>query len=390
STTNISCPGANDGSVRFTVTPGPYTWQWIDDPSQTSSTLTGLGPGAYTVLVSGGTCPSWISGFLGDPAITILGNASYCATDPPLLTVDPQWGFTPDVYEWSTGENTSSIQIEAGTEGPIQLTATNTALGCMLSAQIDLTQRVGPTVAFSAPDTLCLRVPGVAVTTSGAALLHWQWGGGDTSSLAQPSISFDRPYWQPVSLQGFDLDGCGGEPALDSVYVRPRIAADFMAAQVPCTSLIDLRFNSNSDSCAFFIGDSLVLDLCYGALRLDMRRYQIYDLTFYSTQPNRCDDTSMVSIDMIAEPILFLPNAFTPDGDHINDEWPGPVEIPEEGYELQVFDRWGHAHWRTTDIHERWTGASLPAGVYVYTMRMRDPCEPTKEIARKGTVSLIR
>lgn len=63
---------------------------------------------------------------------------------------------------------------------------------------------------------------------------------------------------------------------------------------------------------------------------------------------------------------------------------------PEEGFELEIFDRWGHAHWRTTDTQERWNGASLPIGVYVYTMRMRNPCVPTEELTRKGTVALIR
>ncbi len=389
-TSHISCPGASDGTVTFTIAPGPYTWQWIDDPNQTNTTLTGLGPGAYTVVVNGGVCPSFISGFLGDPYLHIAGESDYCSTNPPILSAAPQWGFSPDVFLWSTGETTNSIQVEAGTEGIISLSVTDTDLGCTLTDDITLTQLVGPAVTLSAPDTLCLRVAGVAVTPSDAASLLWQWGDTSSSTLSEPSIFFDEPYWQPITLQGFDAAGCGGTPAEDSVYVRPRLAADFLAAQVPCTSFLELRFNSASDSCAFFIGDSLMLDLCQGTVRLDLRRYQPYDLIFYSTQPNRCDDTSMVALDLIEEPILFLPNAFTPDGDGINDEWPGLVAIPEEGFELEIFDRWGHAHWRTTDTQERWNGASLPIGVYVYTMRMRNPCVPTEELTRKGTVALIR
>ncbi|MBP8879157.1 MAG: gliding motility-associated C-terminal domain-containing protein, partial [Flavobacteriales bacterium] len=140
----------------------------------------------------------------------------------------------------------------------------------------------------------------------------------------------------------------------------------------------------------FFVGDSLFMDLCSGYVRRDMRRYQEYDFTFYSTQPNRCDDTSAVHIDVRTEPTLFLPNAFTPDGDGINDTWPGPVDIPEDGFEVQLFDRWGVSQWASIDTQAKWDGSLLPVGVYVYTMRHRDPCEPTQEVARNGTVTLIR
>lgn len=388
--THISCPGASDGTVTFTVAPGPYTWQWIDDPNQTNTTLTGLGPGTYTAVVYGGPCPSYVSATLGDPYLHIAGESDYCATSPPTLSAAPQWGFEPDVYLWSTGATTSSIAIAAGTEGVISLTVTDTDLGCTLTGQITLSQRVGPEVAFSAPDTLCIHTLGVATTTSAVATLLWQWGDTGTSTITEPSITFDTPYWQPISLQGFDHTGCGGTPALDSVYVRPKLPADFTAAQVPCSSLLELRFNSASDSCAFFIGDSLFLDLCRGTVRLDMRQYQDLDLTFYSTQPDRCDDTTSIALQLIEEPILFLPNAFTPNGDGINDVWPGLVAIPEEDFDLEVFDRWGYSHWHTTDTQDRWTGLALPTGVYIYTVRMRNPCMPLETITRQGTVTLVR
>lgn len=390
-TTDISCEGANDGTVTFVINPGPYTWQWIDDPNQTSTTLTDQGPGSYTVVINGGVCPSFVSGFLGNPDVTIQGEGTYCPSAPPFLSTTLDWGFAPHVYLWTNGETTSNIQIAPGTEGLIEVTAIDTITGCTASAEITLVELESPVVAFASPDTLCIRVPGVAVVTqSNADSLVWRWGNNGFSNLVEPSVAFDSPYWQPISLQGFDAFGCGNVPVVDSVYIRPRLPAEFTAEQVPCTPFVDLRFRSPSDSCAFFVGDSLILDICSGTLRFDMRKYAEYDYTFYSTQPNRCDDTSWVSIDVRTEPTLFLPTAFTPDGDGINDEWPGPVDIPEIGYEVEVFDRWGSAHWRTTDTQLKWNGSALPHDVYVYTMRMRDPCEPTKEITKKGFVTLIR
>lgn len=389
--TNISCAGLSDGSVTFTVNPGPYTWEWVDDASLTDETRTGLGIGSYNVVVNGGECPSFISAFLGDPDIFILGTLEYCPSAPPLLTTLNDFGFQPDVFLWSTGQVSSEITIPPGTEGTVGITAVNSTTGCVATDEVELVLLPSPTVTYTVVDSVCILVPtATTLLDSDADSLVWRWGSSGFSNAIEPSVAFDEPFWQPLSLQGFDAFGCGSLPVMDSVFVRPRIPATYTAAQIPCTALLQVDLASGSDSCAFFIGDSLYFHDCTGSMQLDLRRYTGYELTFYSTQPNRCDDTASVDIELRIEPTLFLPTAFTPDGDGLNETWPGPVDIPENGFELQLFDRWGTNLWASNDTQEKWDGAALPEGVYVYTMRMRDPCEPTNEVARKGLVTLIR
>ena len=176
----------------------------------------------------------------------------------------------------------------------------------------------------------------------------------------------------------------------DSVFIRPRIPALFTAEQLPCTPTLQLHLQSGADSCAFFVGDSLMLSACNGWFTLDLRRYRPYDLTFYSTRPDHCDDTSSVLIDVQTGPVLLLPNAFTPNNDGINDLWPGPLDIPDLDYQVQVFDRWGELLWGTKDTEEKWSGDDLPMGVYVYVVHMRDPCNPMDAVDKYGTVTLFR
>lgn len=390
-TTNISCAGLSDGSVTFSVNPGPYTWEWVDDASLTDATREDLGAGSYNVVVNGGECPSYISALLGDPDIFILGPLEYCPSAPPLLTTVNDFGFQPDVYLWSTGHVTSEIIVPPGTEGTVGITAVNSATGCVATDEVELVLLPSPTVTFTRVDSVCIFVPSTAsLETSDADSLVWRWGTSGFSNAEDPVVTFDQPFWQPISLQGFDAFGCGSLPVMDSVFVRPRIPATYTAAQIPCTAFLQLDLASGSDSCAFFVGDSLYFHDCRGSIQLDLRRYTEYDLTFYSTQPNRCDDTASVHIDLRIEPTLFLPTAFTPDGDGLNETWPGPVDIPENGYELQLFDRWGTQLWASRDTQEKWDGAEVPSGVYIYTMRMRDPCEPTNEVAKKGMVTIVR
>ncbi|MBK8580885.1 MAG: gliding motility-associated C-terminal domain-containing protein [Flavobacteriales bacterium] len=228
------------------------------------------------------------------------------------------------------------------------------------------------------------------VLLSNADSLVWRWGADGFSNENFPAVSFDEPEWQPISLQGFDSLGCGNLPVLDSIYVRPRFPAIFTAVQLPCTPSIDVKFSSLADSCAFFVGDSLVLGSCNGFFHVDLERYGEYDFTFYSTRPDQCDDTSTFPIDVRTAPTAFIPNSVTPNGDTFNDTWPGPLDIPDLNYEVQIFDRWGAYIWGTTDTEEKWDGANMPLGVYVYTMHMRDPCNPTDEVSKNGTVTLFR
>lgn len=391
STTNISCAGMNDGSITLTVNAGPYTWEWMDDPTNTNTTRTDLGPNTYVAVINGGVCPSYIFAELGDPAVTIGGYGTYCPADPPSLSADVWWGFTPDLYLWSTGDSTPIFTAEAGTEGVVSITAIDTSIGCTATADITLTMLDPPTVTYIAPDSLCLYSPGTGMLLSSSAdSLVWRWGSNGFSNVPYPEITFDEAEWQPISLQGYDSLGCGSAPVPDSVYVRPRFPALFTAEQVPCTPGILVEFDSDADSCAFFVGDRLVLNQCQGFAQVDLERYAEYDFTFYSTRPDRCDDTASVHIDVRTVPTAFIPNSFTPNNDHINDTWPGLLDIPDLDYQVQVFSRSGELLWTATEPSEKWDGDNLPTGVYVYVMRMRDPCNPTTETERRGFVSLFR
>jgi gliding motility-associated-like protein len=69
--------------------------------------------------------------------------------------------------------------------------------------------------------------------------------------------------------------------------------------------------------------------------------------------------------------VYFVPNAFTPNGDGINDFFlPLGNVIRPERYDLAIFDRWGQQIFQTLDPSIGWDGTSggvpVPDGVYVY------------------------
>ena len=88
---------------------------------------------------------------------------------------------------------------------------------------------------------------------------------------------------------------------------------------------------------------------------------------------------------------LFVPNAFTPNKDGLNDEF-APVVTNVEGYHLAIFDRWGKMVFESRNPalgwDGTWNGRPVPEGIFAYTIRARD-CYGELG-TRGGSVTLLR
>lgn len=106
-----------------------------------------------------------------------------------------------------------------------------------------------------------------------------------------------------------------------------------------------------------------------------------------------CQQTDTVHVRTIGDDVaLYVPNAFTPDGDGVNDHfWVSGASVGLK--EVEVFDRWGRQVWFTQEQGQRWDGTThgitLPQGVYVYRIRYDHECEAGgREVF--GHVTLVR
>ena len=91
------------------------------------------------------------------------------------------------------------------------------------------------------------------------------------------------------------------------------------------------------------------------------------------------------------EPIIFIPNAFSPDANGLNERF-----LPTSGgmktYKFTIFNRWGEKLFTTTNAEIGWDGDYLgkpcPSGVYIYVCEYSD--YRNKEYSTKGTLHLLR
>ncbi len=77
------------------------------------------------------------------------------------------------------------------------------------------------------------------------------------------------------------------------------------------------------------------------------------------------------------EPLMYVPNAFTPNGDEVNDTF-GPIAgylDRNDEYRMTIYDRWGHVMYETDNFYKTWSGEDedgfVQEGVYVYSIRFR-------------------
>ena len=114
---------------------------------------------------------------------------------------------------------------------------------------------------------------------------------------------------------------------------------------------------------------------------------QDFNYTLFATSAYSCKNNDDVMVKVVAG--IFVPNAFTPNGDGRNDVWHIPFLDPLLEATVNVYNRFGqvvyHAEGKTINWDGTLSGLPQPAGVYVYYIKFKSAYPDVK-----GTLLLIR
>ena len=95
---------------------------------------------------------------------------------------------------------------------------------------------------------------------------------------------------------------------------------------------------------------------------------------------------------LIGECRIFIPSAFTPNSDGLNEEFGALTRCNPNFYELLIYNRWGQLIFKSSTIANKWNGkyknSNCPANNYIYLMRYQFPGQEKK--FEKGSVMLLR
>jgi gliding motility-associated-like protein len=167
--------------------------------------------------------------------------------------------------------------------------------------------------------------------------------------------------------------------------------------------LADFTYNYSANEILNFVnaslnGDSFQWDFGDGEQSTEQNPTHIYAdtgmyvVTLIVTNNIGCIDTTQKEIIVYPPFHLFVPNAFTPDDNGLNDCF-APVAVGVISTEMDIFDRWGCIMFHSEENNPRWNGRDskndrVQLGVYVYLLHYGTPTGLT--YSSMGTVTLLR
>lgn len=119
-----------------------------------------------------------------------------------------------------------------------------------------------------------------------------------------------------------------------------------------------------------------------------------YPVLLYVTNEFNCVDSTTDIVHVISDVIIYAPNAFTPDGDQVNNDWRVYIDgINTMEFHLILFNRWGEIVWESFDPEGTWDGTYggqiATDGTYVWRIVTKD-ASTDKKYEFRGTVSILR
>lgn len=413
------CGGLTYSFENLSQNAESYLWDFGLPGAQATSTAvepqyTYADTGIYTVTLTAmapGTCPDQISQTLD---IYWLLDAFYeppdgqCFDGHSFDFIGQGTEESEAVYEWSfegpssvsdfMGQNVGNVTWDE--PGVFDVTLTVMANGCVDSFTWPVDIIPDPTIDFSGGGEGCppflVHFDNNSFTATTATYL-WEFGDGSSSSQANPIHTYDFPGTFDVILTmttGGDCVQTLSMSIQDAVfsYPLPQAGLDIEPNTVnilnPEISITNL--SEGNVTCFYNFGDGSTSTECDPVYSYLGSGY--FDVIQTVTNEFGCTDTATGEV-LVEGTLFYAPNAFTPDGDGVNDVWK-PVLTGYTAYRLEVYNRWGELVFLSEDADEWWTGNVKGGdhfaqdGLYLYRCIIRDLAGLATEY--EGHVILIR
>jgi gliding motility-associated-like protein len=398
-----TCYNGNNGNISVEVTNGgvaPFSYLW--NTSETDSFIENLVAGEYIVTVTDANgCFEFDTIVLQNPdsflVETIISNVSCYGGSDGVISVIATGGTPPYDYSWLSGNSivapVSADRLEniAGTYSVIITDAqlcTDTLLELIIS-EPDLLQ-----ISYTTTNETCDEAnDGSIIVSVTGGVTPYMYGIDNGNKTSGNTFTSLPPGDYTIEIA--DTNNCFADTSFtiiagdvfsfsfnpDSLQIRlgdeialPTVLPDdttgFSFNWTPSTGL-------NCSDCANPVASPLLTT--------------VYELTVINAEGCSVSEQIVVGVDNNL--ILFVPNAFTPNNDGINDLLK-VFGISVKTINFNVFNRWGEKVYgvETDDLNQGWDGTylgkMLPPDVFTYYLSAIFDDGQTKQL--KGSVTLVR
>ena len=321
----------------------------------------------------------------------------------------------PDIittYQWNFGDNNTSgtqdpqhTYLQAGLYNTTLIVTTNH--NCSDTITLPVIVNPNPVVDFdvdiiSGCTPHCTSFNNQSTIASGSiAAFEWNFDNGNQSFIQNPSHCFINESLSPkyfnITLKATSDKGCVSTLTKNNYITSyPLPIADFSSDPNPTDIFrpnilfTDLSIGANSWLWNFgdntFNPDTIIQNPTHTYLDTGIFNVWLYVENIYG-----CKDSIAKPVNIRPDFALFIPNAFTPNGDIYNPTFAAKGYGIKE-FKMYIFNRWGELIFVADDINKGWdgtfNGVECQQDVYVYRIEVLDL--NLKKHQYIGSVSLIR
>jgi gliding motility-associated-like protein len=394
---NATCAGGNNGTIVITAGGGngSYTYS-IDGINFQAANNFNVIPGNYTVTVKDnlGCSTSFpaVINLTNNLTLTPQPNVTICEGNSTQLSLVSN----ATIYAWTPATGLSNTGIANPVANPVATTqyiVTATLGLCSANDTVVVNVNTAPIPDAGPQGFICY---GQSYQLQGAGGTNFSWTPPVT--LNNPNIS--NPVATPgttttYTLSVVDANGC---PSLvtDDVIVDVTPPIQVITLPIDTIGYPGDNFQLQAISGGNIYNWTPVIGLSdpnipnpvvtVGAIGNDV----VYKVT--ASTVAGCKGEGFITIRVYKGPDIYVPTAFTPNNDGLNDKFfPFPVGIKKINY-FKVYNRWGQLMFSTTRLYDGWDGKAggIAQGTGVYVWMAQGITKDDKVITKKGTVTLIR
>ncbi len=375
----------------------PYNYSWSTGSTLSTITITPIATRTYSLSVidsKGCTGKGQITLEYGPPlSLAIQGLTAICQGDTTTLCAVATGGTGGNVYEWGPISNTNSCIKVAPASKTLYTVSVQDYCGATATASATVYATPTPVVNFisslsqgCAP--LCIQFwSDVTISRGKIQQYIWMFGNGDTLRGAGAIYCYPRSGKYSVTLTAIsDSAGCSASlTKVDMITMHSRPIAAFTYSPQPVSILTPtLQFTDESrdynEGIAYWwwtFGDNSDSS---SNIRNPVHTYNdtgTFCANLIVMDNAGCTDTTTDCVIIGPDYSLYIPSAFTPNGDGLNETFK-PVGRYIRYFDMYIFDRWGAEIYHTNNLDNGWNGAVHGVGaicqedVYVYKITVTD------------------
>ncbi len=396
SSEDASCFASTDGNATVDAAGGnlPYVFEWNTTPVQIGATANNLPAGVFSPTVTDNEgCSTTIDVTINQPDLLLLSvvssnNISCFGANDGAFEIAATGGTPNYSYQWNNSNinGTSASQLEPGVY-EVTITDNN---NCTVTDSITIIEPDTLITVINSKNITCFGYDDGEInieTNGGTGTYSYTWSNGNYNSASVTTLSSGN-YIITVT----DENGCTNiveASILEPLPIVISIADSFEIQYGDSVELINSVENGfGSLTYTWSPQNNLDCSNCQQPLAFPELTAE-YALTVIDSLG--CNASATTTVSVIIDKTIYIPNAFSPNGDGENDAFFAFAK-DLTFFSMKVFNRWGELIFATEDKNIFWDGTYkgkvLPPSVFVYYAQFEFP--DGQKINKKGTVTLIR